>query len=685
MANTFVNTGGAMERKITLTPEQQKEVETPKATLVDPKTGDRKAIIIGSPAEKELFGKGYVLEKAGQAPFKPATFAKPTGDLAAGVTQPQQTALTGAQYHPVVDVYQGGGVQSSSDPNSMASAIKVPPKPMLPSSNTNFNTGTGSGASNLPSPTNIPSPTQTPSPATSGAPGATTGTGGTQFSGNQVDMFNQMLMTMLEKSKGVDINDLLAKKRALQRAQYGTVGEATPEELRTLSPSQQASIRSGKTATYRPDMDETEYQIARAQTAIDNFEKTFADAQKFGADFAEKMVVPQSMIDNYVKVIEADPDNLATILSTLNDKSKQAVIGALDYTKMSSAKIQEPITKEVNGNLLQYDPNSGSWENVFSSGTEGGGMPEIKTIDGSQYVWNAETGQFEKPKTGVATDATVTPEKIEKAKAVYSAVTDLMSQDWGSIVGMIQGKEPDWALTGNQAGLKAKYDQLVGLLTLENMGIMKGVLSDSDMKIITSASTALKRSTSHEMFSKELEKIRNAATSITNSQYLNPGDLIENPDGTYSYKNLDGTVHTGSVGDGYVDNTTPKLDLELGFNGVGGDTEKASLQQVAMLPDGSEGGWCGRFVNNLTGLGLGDSYDSKLAKMDQNASTLEPGMVFVMPYVDPVYGNTGHTGIIVGFNGSNVIVKDSNWGLDKKIRTHEIPAKSITGVRKVFV
>lgn len=72
---------------------------------------------------------------------------------------------------------------------------------------------------------------------------------------------------------------------------------------------------------------------------------------------------------------------------------------------------------------------------------------------------------------------------------------------------------------------------------------------------------------------------------------------------------------------------------------------------------------CGAVVNDWTNLGLGDSFASKMSKMDPNitADSAEPGDVFVQSY-----GSTGHTGVIngkyVNDNGEIVfIVSESNW------------------------
>lgn len=101
---------------------------------------------------------------------------------------------------------------------------------------------------------------------------------------------------------------------------------------------------------------------------------------------------------------------------------------------------------------------------------------------------------------------------------------------------------------------------------------------------------------------------------------------------------------------------------------------------MAAIPDNTNGGQCGRFVNKLTGLGLGDSYKSKLAKMDPTIKYPEPGMVFVMPY-----SNTGHTGIILDVKDGIATVKDSNFRLNEKVATHQIPVSKMTGFQKVNI
>lgn len=79
-------------------------------------------------------------------------------------------------------------------------------------------------------------------------------------------------------------------------------------------------------------------------------------------------------------------------------------------------------------------------------------------------------------------------------------------------------------------------------------------------------------------------------------------------------------------------------------------------------PDRDYASECGAWVNDITGLGVGDSYQSKIALTDPSitAETAQIGDVFVQPY-----GSTGHVGIINGMsvvNGEVIFtVSESNW------------------------
>lgn len=235
----------------------------------------------------------------------------------------------------------------------------------------------------------------------------------------------------------------------------------------------------------------------------------------------------------------------------------------------------------------------------------------------------------------IKTSATAAADK----QAVITRSTEIVN-----LVNTVRNAASGWntglaSLANNIPGtpgynFQANVKSLKSLLTLENMGVMKGVLSDSDMKVITAAATALDVGMTKDAFLAELSKIETKAKTAASI-------------------------------------------AQSSFNSVGSDTNAATLAKATATVDGQSGGQCGRFVNNLTGLGVGDSYASKMAKMDPSLKTPAPGMVFVMPYK-----NYGHTGIILSVSGDYALVKDSNWNLDEKISTHYIKISSITGLSK---
>ncbi len=101
---------------------------------------------------------------------------------------------------------------------------------------------------------------------------------------NQANSFNTAMVDMLKSYQGVGTADLMKQKNALLKAKYGRGSEITPEELRTLSPAQQESIRSANTEAISPDIDATNNAIIDRNQAITNFQNVFNMAQGLARD-----------------------------------------------------------------------------------------------------------------------------------------------------------------------------------------------------------------------------------------------------------------------------------------------------------------------------------------------------------------------------------------------------------------
>ena len=103
------------------------------------------------------------------------------------------------------------------------------------------------------------------------------------------------------------------------------------------------------------------------------------------------------------------------------------------------------------------------------------------------------------------------------------------------------------------------------------------------------------------------------------------------------------------------------------------------LNKAVSYKPGTTGGQCGAFVNRLSGLQLGDSFESKMNQMDPRISTPAPGMVFVMPSSTAKYKENGHTGIILSIKDGIATVIDSNYDDNEKVKIHQIPVSKMTG------
>jgi len=191
------------------------------------------------------------------------------------------------------------------------------------------NTGTTSANALLPS---------TPSLSGGATSTASLVPSGVTAPNSEADIFNLLTRDALLRFQGVNTADLEKKKRALQLAAIGKTSEITPEELRTFSPSQQASIRSGDIAALQPEFDDVAYQLNKAQQATANFENVYEKVMAISEDYAAKMVAPDSVIANYKQLIEADPNNINTYLAKVNDKTRDAILQSLDYSKLNPAE-----------------------------------------------------------------------------------------------------------------------------------------------------------------------------------------------------------------------------------------------------------------------------------------------------------------------------------------------------------
>jgi len=113
---------------------------------------------------------------------------------------------------------------------------------------------------------------------------------------------------------------------------------------------------------------------------------------------------------------------------------------------------------------------------------------------------------YEKP-TAATGGSAVNPQEAAETAQEVKRVAGLLKNHAGfnGAFGLMNSQVP--TIRQDTADAESLRDKLTSLLTLENMGKMKGVLSDSDMKIIRQASTSLNARMSPKAAADELERL----------------------------------------------------------------------------------------------------------------------------------------------------------------------------------
>lgn len=162
---------------------------------------------------------------------------------------------------------------------------------------------------------------------------------------------------------------------------------------------------------------------------------------------------------------------------------------------------------------------------------------------------------------------------VEQADSALSLLNDITSSKalgsatgLSSILPVMPGTE--------RANLVTKIDSLKNLLTLQNLGYLKGAMSDKDVAFITSASTALNTKMSEKAFNEELTKIKEVMTRSKlkaggyqdlESYYLEAGSEKQSE--------IDGIQQRTGISD--EDLLKELQNKAKGFNSVGSDTNNA--------------------------------------------------------------------------------------------------------------
>lgn len=210
---------------------------------------------------------------------------------------------------------------------------------------------------NAPTTRTLSPQTTTPTTGSGALPGATPSPYQAPTAPSTGDMFSKFMLDALKDAQGLNTVDLLKRKREIQREALVQRAAPVDKELRTLSPSQQGAIRSGAVSALSPEFDENAYQISKAEQQIANFWNVFDRVKEYGDEQEAKAVAPSSVIDSAINVIHAAPERLDSILAGFNEKSRNAILEKLDYTKLSPKTASAPVSLSEGAALV--DPKTG--------------------------------------------------------------------------------------------------------------------------------------------------------------------------------------------------------------------------------------------------------------------------------------------------------------------------------------
>jgi len=420
--------------------------------------------------------------------------------------------------------------------------------------------------------------------------------------------------------------------------------------------------------------------IKQQETTLDN-QKEKEDSINSIALEATKNKAPASVINaisNAKTIGEALAMSSGFMSDALEEQLKLAQINKYK-TDQENIEKQFEIDKYKFGEELALKNRTMALDELeaFSIGNDDN-IGKTVEQDGQNYLWNTETQNYD---IKVGGDGNVSEKDVETINALKEKST---------LIGIIQ-TDPNLSNisgTGAKATLGFQYQAIKGN-TQDSISRIEQIINKETLDTLINLKA--KGGTLGALSEKEADMLRSAATSIGNARVKDKsGSVIgynlsekELRNQLQLLKNNTNRMMLNAVG-----TSDDNFDREFGdssesqnlwdFNNGSSGTPTAT--KTLSLKSGEKGGQCGRFVNNITGLGLGDSYMSKMTKMDKTIKEPEAGMVFVMPYKD-----TGHTGIILSVKDGIATVKDSNWSLDEKVKVHDIPVSKMTGFKRITV
>lgn len=228
----------------------------------------------------------------------------------------------------------------------------------------------------------------------------------------------------------------------------------------------------------------------------------------------------QLKIDKLNELQQQNYDNALKLAE--QDKERYQVSGTGIFDTQTGTWKVEPTDKDQEKKVIgtektgyyEYDPETGKTTQLISPTTPEEDQPSSYKewkLAGGESGTGQSYGNWLKKTGKTATDTTeITPEKIESVNRTVGLIDEMLAHPGlpGAVgyQGIIRTRLPE----SQEAQFAQLATAMKSMLQLENMGVMKGVLSDSDMKVIAAASTELQDLSAWDManYKKKLEEIK---------------------------------------------------------------------------------------------------------------------------------------------------------------------------------
>jgi hypothetical protein len=507
---------------------------------------------------------------------------------------------------------------------------------------------------------------------------------------NQIDAVNQVYSQMYNEAK-MEGQGRLGTERAIS-ARSGLLGSdfgvARKEGVVAANTANEQGIQAQKAAAVGQIMaqgnqlasQEIAAKKAAQQEGLDSYlsflgqkaERQQANISSLATSMIEQGVSPDTLSSGQLSKLAKDygtsENNIINAFQSL--KTQQEAQQAQEQ----AANMPKGFSLGKNESRYEYNPSTGQMELIAQGYSEpeyiaGQYNPEAESW--AQLIASGQAKLSDVPsemRSQAASMLNGLPRQQSKTSmSVLSLVDQLLARDTGAISGIPSLKA---FIPGTEVQLtKNLYDQLKGILSLENRTLLEGsgAISDFEARTLEKAASSLGRNLSDADFISELTKLK---TDLAGGGTTGGGQDLE---GIYNSSTPDIKSQIESWANQGL-NDDEILQKIGGFSRVGGDTNQATIARTvtSKYPAGTVGGQCGDFVRKvasnmgLTYPRLGDSLKSKISvvqKYGTSPSNAGIGSVIVTRE-NPTYG---HVAYIIGRNQNGWIVSESNYKQSNKI------------------